>query len=217
VFYWLVHSAILLSLFLAFYAFNCREIYQANINERALLQKNGWSPPPQHTIDDIVPLPPSWRFFDFAYTAVPAHAILLHWIGILVLWPWLTTLVLMVYRISMRQAKLRPIHVLRCTIYSTATTALLAGALTFAVLMLAMWMFPQYWTVEHEDLAGKLGIAAIWVALAYRLARAYRHYLRFKQATLAVVLSQIIVVLVFAQLMTVFFGFEDLKQLVLMR
>ena len=34
------------------------------------------------------------------------------------LWPWLTFLSLMVFRISMRRARVKSVHVLRCVLYS---------------------------------------------------------------------------------------------------
>jgi hypothetical protein len=216
VLYWLLHAAVFVAFFVAFYIWGCRQTYQLNASQRAWALKHQ----PYTTAADLErywPLPPQPAFFGWVFEVMPAVRVLLGWIVILLLWPWLTTLVLMVYRISMRQAKLRPIHVLRCTIYSTATTALLAGAITFFSLILAMWWFPQYWTFEHEDLAGRLGLAAIWIALTYRLARAYRHYLRFEQSMLSVLLSQVIVVLVFAQLMIVLFRFGHLKEMLLIR
>src|SRR4051794_13361639 len=48
------------------------------------------------------------------------------------LWPWLTFLALMVFRISMRRARVKSVHVLRCVLYS-ADALLWAGLSLFLI------------------------------------------------------------------------------------
>jgi hypothetical protein len=127
-----------------------------------------------------------------------------------VFWPWLTFAVLMIFRISMRRARIRPEHVERCVIYSFDA----AGVLAPLVLLAA---------VAHGLLGGEPGqglngrdpfalmpvsedarltlIACVFGLVAFggvRLAVAYRRYLRFPHAGWVVLATQVIVGLIAA-------------------
>jgi hypothetical protein len=121
------------------------------------------------------------------------------------LWPWLTFLSLLVYRASLRQARIRPVHVLRCVIYSADLAALAIVPLYFALSVWndpyllnrwqgqGGWYFPFGLAIDATTL--ELGILML-LLLGYRLAIAYRRYLHFPHAAAAVLASQVMVGLV---------------------
>ena len=113
------------------------------------------------------------------------------------LWAVATYLSLLVFRISMRRARIRPVHVARCVVYGfdailwLGLAALVATATVIALaLLLSKRDFSLVW----------LAVAiAPWVLVAvveYRLVMAYRHYLRFDRPFLTILASQIIAGLV---------------------
>jgi hypothetical protein len=127
-------------------------------------------------------------------------------------WPWLTALALMVFRISMRRARIRPVHVLRCVLYS-ADAVLGAGLVTLLFLALQAYnaqpmvrgrfpdvLAPPPFFLSHPrdnaTAAMYFGCVAAVLFLAYRLTAAYRHYLRFDRPVATVLASQVIVLLV---------------------
>src|SRR5204863_9541075 len=105
-------------------------------------------------------------------------------------WPWAAFVILMLFRQSMRRAKIRPSHVLRCTIYSAHSgLPLVAGVWFFAVIsaprMLPfMWLFRRYaWTIL---------LLILWGGVTLGLIRAYRRYLRFDHSVGVVLSVQVI-------------------------
>jgi hypothetical protein len=114
------------------------------------------------------------------------------------LWPWLTVLALLIFRETMRHARIRPVHVIRCAVYS-ADAALLIGPLALG-LSFVVGQSSTYYTMTrvyayvldlHPALAIALGTGL--VLLTYRLCLAYARYLRFPNALGTVLLSQLIV------------------------
>jgi len=112
-------------------------------------------------------------------------------------WVALTFLTLLVFRWSMRRAKLRLLHVLRCVVYASDSMLWLGIVpLPFIAIRLLLisrsgWL-PAWWAaIEPVCL-----LATSWL-LPYRLWAAYRYYLRFDRPLLTVAASQIIVALIF--------------------
>jgi hypothetical protein len=112
-------------------------------------------------------------------------------------WAVATYLSLLVFRISMRRARIRPVHVARCVVYSfdaiiwPALAAFVGTALVIAQALL----------LSKRDFSLLWGAAAIapWVLVAvveYRLVMAYRHYLRFDRPFLTILASQVVAGLV---------------------
>jgi len=118
------------------------------------------------------------------------------------LWIPLTLLSLLVYRASMRQAKIRLGHVLRCVVYS-ATPIVLFGPLLLAASFSENIYGPRpLWRLTalgYLDITYLFGVAFL-ALLALRLAISYRLYLRFPHAIAAVIASQTIVALIFLKL-----------------
>jgi hypothetical protein len=110
-------------------------------------------------------------------------------------WPWLMFTSLMVFQWSMRRRKVRPIHALRCTIYSSGTLvwAGVAGLAVFwGFLGQAMLFGPR----SVGDIVGKsillVLICGLLLSMIYQLIVAYRHYLRFDHA-IETVLSALVI------------------------
>jgi hypothetical protein len=111
--------------------------------------------------------------------------------------PEMSTVVLLIYRASMRQAKIERRHVDRCVTYSYDVLVwpilfmLALGALVlFWPLPVTSW---QAWLLSWCLL---LLLPAVWLAMSIRLAFAYRYYLRMRHAVAAVAAGQVIVALV---------------------
>jgi hypothetical protein len=108
-------------------------------------------------------------------------------------WPVLTFLALMIFRVSLLDAKISPAHVLRCTVYSGDVVAWLAPLLLIVI--------PAFFVVGTENVAwsGYLPIALL-VALSARILIAYQLYLRIKRGMAMVISSQIMTALIFCKL-----------------
>ena len=109
------------------------------------------------------------------------------------LWPWLTLASLLVFQISLRRARLRSTHVVRCVLY--AGDVVLWAALPIGTLVLAAW-------ARIGGGEGVLGVAAAaaWLVLSYRLFAACAFYLRFDRAAETVLASQVMVGLVYLKM-----------------
>lgn len=122
-------------------------------------------------LDWVYPPPGTPRWFQQLFRRTGPD--LFPFIAMILAWPYATTLTLLIFRQSMRKARVRPAQVLRCTIYSGD-----AAPLIFLVIApLSLTLLPY-----------------VYLAYAgYRLAVAYRSYLRFDHAAATVFTSQVIV------------------------
>jgi hypothetical protein len=111
-------------------------------------------------------------------------------------WPWLTVAALMVFRISMRRARIRPVHVVRCVVYSFDGVFWLGLlSLLLAPVAAALMMFGGMFGQGFAPLAVTLLYLAAFLFMAWRLVVAYRLYLRFDHPVATVLASQVIVAL----------------------
>ncbi len=115
-------------------------------------------------------------------------------------WPWLSLASLMIFRWSMRRAKVGTGHVLRVVIYGCDSALLL-------LVVLGGYYGLREWPAVDEWLSGQvrpallttaswpaiLAVVTCGAAATYRLAVAYARYLRFDRPVLTVVASQAIV------------------------
>jgi hypothetical protein len=119
----------------------------------------------------------------------PSRPIYMHrpaeyfWFDIWIAWPPMTFISLLIFRASMRQAKIRNVHVLRCVIYSCDFGFL------FGILYCAMYLSePQF----SEGWLILLAAAVCATITTYRLSIAFRLYLRVHLPLATVVASQLI-------------------------
>ena len=111
---------------------------------------------------------------------------------VLLAWPWLTLATLLIFRASMRRAKVDSVHVLRCAVYCCDVVAWLG----------AMAILAAPWVMNATDTGRYVGfrdaaVAAPLFALVttWRLSAAYRHYLQFDHPTATAAASQVVVTL----------------------
>jgi hypothetical protein len=151
----------------------------------------------QQAVDQTVPLPTlpqllqRWRVIGL----LPALLFLLlgppAWVG-------LTAAAMMVFRISMRRARVRPIHALRCALYSGDVIAWVNLLLS---VVMAVAIFKEFGTTNvrgHDELLAELSGAILivgWLTFAYRFWIALRRYLRFDHAVATVIATQVMVLL----------------------
>ena len=122
-----------------------------------------------------------------------------------VVWPWMTMLTLLLFAKSMKRKKIRAVHLMRCVVYSfDGILWVEVAASVFAVLNfgnLPTGRFAPTPITLGLFLSGTAVLLAIALALgAFRLALAYRLYLRFDHPVSTVLSSQVIVFLIFANL-----------------
>ncbi|HEY7091435.1 MAG TPA: hypothetical protein VH518_25280 [Tepidisphaeraceae bacterium] len=118
-------------------------------------------------------------------------------------WPWLTLASLLIFRASLAQARIKTGHVLRCVIYCEDLLLLLLPGFMMA---LSVAYVPGWWMGVAVRWVG-LGMSLAALLLTYRLAMAYRLYLRFPHAIATVIASQIIVGLALFKAYLMWLGF----------
>jgi hypothetical protein len=113
--------------------------------------------------------------------------------AIVVGWPVLTFLSLMIFRVSLLNARVSPAQVLRCTVYSGDAVAWL--------LPLLLIVIPALVLVGTESVLwnGYLPIALL-ILLAARIVISYQLYLRIRRGLAMVICSQVMAALVFSKL-----------------
>jgi len=155
-------------------------------------------------LDEYYPVGITWPLMKLVgretLRVIPACTNLL----LVLVWPWLVFVGLLVFRVSMRRARVRPVHVLRCVLYSYD-----AFAWAGVVLVVLAALATQVWSLGSDVIRVFLEEVAVWPALAvlplsaYRLGVACRLYLRFDYAFSAVLAAHAIVVLFLANLVTI--------------
>ncbi len=125
--------------------------------------------------------------------------------GIALAWPWLTMLALLLFQISMRRARVRRAHVLRCICYSSDIGFWLGLAIAPAALMFAFYqpirMPGAFLRVLPYEL---FGCVTAMLVFSYRLMIAYRSYLRFRRSVWVILAAQIIGFLLLLNLFVLF-------------
>jgi hypothetical protein len=110
------------------------------------------------------------------------------------LWPPLTLALLMIFQASMHKARIKSSHVLRCVVYSADAVfwiAPLLAACTFAAASYRGRIAVTEWICW----ACIIIVPTMHLLMTYRLAVAYRLYLRFQHPTATVLATQLIVLL----------------------
>ena len=149
-------------------------------------------------VDSSYPPPFNSAFLRRSWRSAEPNPDLPRALATYVAWPWLTFAVLMLFQGSMRRAKVMPAHVLRCALYA-CDAALIVGLLFVLALPWAdpqVWRPLRYWQVPGSRTLVQFAVSLIILAWTTpRLASAYARYLRFDHPFLAVLASQVIVLL----------------------
>jgi hypothetical protein len=107
--------------------------------------------------------------------------------------PWLTLATLMIFRASMRRAKVKASHVLRCSIYSCDAGVVLVPVAGLLASRSAYFLVPA---LGGAGIDWRMMAAMIFAAYTgYRLAAAYSLYMRFDRPAATALASQAIVLL----------------------
>ncbi len=121
----------------------------------------------------------------------------------MLLWAWLTLLAMLVFQFSMRRAKIRHVHLLRCVIYSFDPLSFAVFVFLYAVLapragpymdnpIAAFGLYPS---TDVFFIMGMVCLAAGILNGSIRLRAACKYYLRFDWPTSTVVATQIMAIL----------------------
>jgi hypothetical protein len=124
-------------------------------------------------------------------------------------WPWLTLGILMIFRASMRKAKVKTGHVVRCLVYTFdigvwPSLAAVAAVAVWAILGPDASPGMTGWRIYSVSHAGtyRTGIAAcLALLILVRLWLAYRLYMRFDHAFWTILSSQVILMLAVLQVL----------------
>lgn len=204
--YWLAVTAVALALPVGLMGLDMARLAAQHHRYRASYGPPPFTGPTKALLDQDFPVPPQPEFFR-RYFVIQRYSITwalyrmeVHWTlasAAYLAWPWLTFLALLVFQISMRRARVKPVHVLRCVMYTFDATALLAWGLLLmaAGLFAAAALLPT--TFQSDPFELLLWVAALIILLTftYRLSIAYRLYLQFPHAVTTVVTSQVIAIL----------------------
>ncbi len=118
--------------------------------------------------------------------------------------PEMSACALLIYRSSMRQAKIERHHVNRCVTYSYDAVVWPISFMVMLGALAVIWPVTRLdWQIEVLCWSLLLLLPVVWAVMSVRLACAYRYYLRMKHAVAAVLAGQIIVALLVMVVMVV--------------
>lgn len=213
--YWLVTACGFLVLPLAIFAVSCVAANKENLAMRRMLALRAADPlfirtvaeahgSLQAFLDMAAPLPPSRAFFGHALQRVRERsgfdAVIAVALCLIVL-PWAVALALMLFQATMRRARVRGSHVLRCCLYSFDNGwwlgVLLAGLFGGVALDLA----PRGTLAWLSGVLPQVVLVFTAAALLFgtgKLLFAYRMYMRFPHASATVILALLVSALALA-------------------
>jgi hypothetical protein len=111
----------------------------------------------------------------------------------LALWPVLTLAGLLIFQASMRKARVRQTHVLRCAVY--CGDVVLPFGLLIAVAVAINFFVTDYYDVGTARGYSVLILFALPLLMTWRLRQAYRHYMRFDHALATAFVTQLMILL----------------------
>jgi hypothetical protein len=147
-------------------------------------------------VDQEWPVPWQAWFWKWAFSptrqyyyggAAEPGQLALYWAVIFLAWPWFTLIGLLIFRMSMRQAQILRVHLLRTVLYSCDFGFALGIALIACIMV----------NLQISD--GWMGLAGAVLCMgftSYRLTIAFRQYLRLHLPLATVLASQLISLLV---------------------
>ena len=151
----------------------------------------GLWPPERYSDADLDSIYPT-NIFRIIIDKLSLHGYMDYYFGpllALLIWPWTTFVALSILRASMKQSRVKSIHVLRCVLYTNDFLLWLAPLYSLLYYIAAITVPTFGTTVGSLFPAISFFGLIIW---SFRLMSAYRHYLRFPQPVATVILSQLI-------------------------
>jgi hypothetical protein len=112
---------------------------------------------------------------------------------VLLCWPWLILLTMIIFRQTLRQARIKTSHLLRCAIYASDVAPLIFIPAVYTLGALVSFYFP--WSVVIFEPSAIIIFGAIYFILCYRLTVAYRYYLNFPHALATCIATQLVAIL----------------------
>ncbi|MGE5608281.1 MAG: hypothetical protein ACM359_03425 [Bacillota bacterium] len=143
---------------------------------------------------DLV-LPSGWSVLIKPLLRSPLSSMLIAGSIAYLLWPIATFALLMIFQSTMRKARIKPGHVLRCVIYSADPGLWVALLLTLGTLATTFYHPPLFYPSEVVCWLCLLLAPLLWLMMIGRLAIAYRLYLRFQHPASTVLATQFILLL----------------------
>ena len=134
---------------------------------------------------------------NWAYTGRATPEMLCVALLVIGLWPWILHITLQLFSESMRKARIRPMHVLRCVIYSVDLTLVALLLLIGSIIGIGA-MASEAAKVANIKSSKLVEEMILWVILltllfhTYRLGVAYRRYLRFDHSMAVAISAQLI-------------------------
>jgi hypothetical protein len=144
----------------------------------------------------------TWRWFPFK----PRSSLRLWMLPVVpVVWSWLSFAILMSFRLSIRQARVRPTHVLRCVLYSTNLPfwfALFILVCSVAQLALNLYGFPARVYDLYLQACYLPGLVLFYALIIFwRLRQALDLYLRFPRPDAVAAAAQGFLTLIFVAIL----------------
>jgi hypothetical protein len=192
-------------------------LWRATENSRARLLKEVQRPinaawlrrypgrTPQQLVDMFQPPPTFKQLVTTVVTERPMTFVKLQLVPFA--WPLLTLAAMMVFRWSMRRAKVRRVHAARCVIYSGDVLFWFSLVLPITLVVMSV-AAPAGRAVDPWDAQKAIAIiaGAAWLVFTYRMIIALRLYLRFDHAIATVLATQVLTALTVAVLLVLIFN-----------
>lgn len=171
-------------------------------------------------LDQLYPLPDRKEFYLWLWSVRPEFSILAALTAMVLAWPWVTLGLLMIFRISMRRARVKSIHVIRAVVYcfdASVWSGVLLGIGLPLIMGISGYASVFQWAIRRSGQVPSFSslrppffsslpdpkfmerahwIVALTVAVGvYRLCVAYRKYLRFDWPIATVLATQVMILL----------------------
>lgn len=213
--YWLISAMCIPIVYAGLFAMCCAVVAPHNRTMRAKMTVSLGTPAGQRMVanfgsaqtflDHYAPVPPSRAFFTRVWAGLtegadsPGRSALIL-TPLFFAWPWATALALMIFQSTMRRARVRTTHVLRCCLYSFDVGVWFA---LIAVICILAALVDAYLLAGNVRMLLVTGVAVVCSAVGLmllallRLILAYRLYMRVPQAVATVLLATILTALMF--------------------
>ncbi|HEY1629165.1 MAG TPA: hypothetical protein VGF52_04850, partial [Tepidisphaeraceae bacterium] len=182
--YWLIAASLALLVTMPQFALEISRVSAAHSAWRSTRRRPPFMQPREFAqyLDRLGPLPPSARFFRVLFRESSLVRAMSSALAIYLAWVPVAFATLMIFQTSLRHARIRPAHALRCTVYSGDCGVVLLGAIAFVGAIAIRQIVPIFSAYPIHELAWWAAMLVVWGGITFRLIRAYQLYLRFPNA-----------------------------------